>query len=73
VRLDRIYASKKAEPFTFNWEIKESAIPTDHTMVSVHYAPKEAPQVGKGQWTMPLSLLNNEKMVEKIAKQGIVL
>jgi len=42
-RLDRIYISKKAKPFTFNWEIKESAIPTDHAMVSVKYAPREAP------------------------------
>ena len=42
-RLDRIYTSKKAEPLTFDWEIKESAIPTDHAMVSVRYAPKEAP------------------------------
>jgi exonuclease III len=43
VRLDHIYTSKKAKPFTFDWEIKESAIPTDHAMVSVRYTPKEAP------------------------------
>jgi len=70
-RLDHIYISKKAEPFTFNWEIKESAIPTDHTMVSVRYAPKGAPIIGKGQWTMTLALLNNETLIEKIAKRGI--
>ena len=72
-RLDRIYTSKKAEPFTFDWKIKESAIPTDHAMVSVRYAPKEAPQIGKGRWTMPLSLLNNEQLIGKIAEHGIAL
>jgi len=70
-RLDRIYISERVEPFTFDWVIKESAIPTDHAMVYVRYAPKEAPQIGKGRWTLPLSLLRNEKLLEKIAEQGI--
>jgi len=73
VRLDRIYISKKAEPFTFDWEIKETSIPTDHAMVSVRYAPKEAPYIGKGRWTLPLSLIHNEKLVERIAIQGTEL
>jgi len=47
-RLDHIYISKKAEPFTFNWEIKESAILTDHAMVTMKYTPKEAPHISKG-------------------------
>jgi len=70
--LDCIYISRKVEPFTFDWGIQESAIPTDHTMVSVRYAPKEAPHIGKGRWTLPLSLLNYEKLVEKITEQGII-
>jgi len=72
-RLDRIYISRRAEPFTFDWEIKESAIPTDHAMVSVRYAPKEAPVIGKGRWTMTLALLGNETLMEKIAERGIEL
>ena len=70
-RLDHIYVSKKAEPFTFDWEIKESAIPTDHAMVSMRYAPKEAPHIGKGHWMLPLSLIHNEKFLEKLAEEGI--
>ena len=70
-RLDHIYVSRKAEPFTFDWEIKESAIPTDHAMVSVRYAPKEAPYIGKGRWTLPLSLIHNKKFLEKLAEEGI--
>jgi 1,4-alpha-glucan branching enzyme len=29
--------------------------------------------VGKGRWTLPLALLNNEKLLEKLAKQGTIL
>ena len=72
-RLDRIYVSKKAEPCTFDWDIKDTAIPTDHAMVSVRFAPTNAPQMGKGRWTMPLSLLDNEKLLEKLADQGTIL
>jgi exonuclease III len=42
-RLDRIYVTKRIEKHTFDWEIKETAIPSDHAMVSVRYAPKDAP------------------------------
>ena len=69
-RLDRIYISKRAEPFTFDWEIKETPIPTDHAMVSVRYAPHKAPYVGKGRWMLPLSLLYNERLLERIAERG---
>jgi len=72
-RLDQIYIPKKVELFTFDWEIKETAIPTDHAMVSIQLAPKNAPQVGKGRWTLPLALLDNEKLMEKLAEQGISL
>jgi hypothetical protein len=49
------------------------AIPTDHMMVSVRFAPKDAPQMGKERWTLLLSLLNNKKLLEKLAKQGTIL
>jgi len=45
-RLDRIYIAKRTEPYTFDWEVKETAIPTNHTMVTVKYAPKDAPYIG---------------------------
>jgi hypothetical protein len=53
-RLDRIYIAARIKQQTFGWEIKESAILTDHSMVTVRYAPKEAPFIGKGRWTLPL-------------------
>ena len=69
-RLDHIYISKKAKPFNFDWEIKESPIPTDHVMVSIRYAPQEALYIGKGHWILPLSLLHNEKLLERVAERG---
>ena len=42
-------------------------------MVSICFAPKEALQMGKGRWTLPLALLNNEKFLERLAEQGISL
>jgi hypothetical protein len=39
----------------------------------MQFAPKDAPQVGKGRWTLPLALIDNEKLLEKLAEQGIAL
>jgi hypothetical protein len=33
--LDRIYVAKNIEKHIFNWEIKETAIPSNHSMVIV--------------------------------------
>jgi exonuclease III len=72
-QLDCIYVSKKAEPCMFDWDIMKTAILTDHTMVSICFAPKDALQMGKGRWPLPLSLLNNDKLLEKLADQDIIL
>jgi len=72
-QLDCIYISAQAEPYTFEWEIKESAILTDHSIASVRYAPKDAPFIGKGRWMLPIHLLNNNELIEKIAACGIDL
>ena len=69
-RLDYIYISRKAEPYTFNLEIKESAIPTDYAIVSVRYAPKEALVISKGRWMMTLALLDNKMFMERVAEKG---
>ena len=73
VRLDRAYIKDDVEPYTYDWKIVETAIPTDHSMVSVKYAPKSAPFIGQGRWTLPTHLVNNEKTMTKIADRGIKL
>ena len=68
VRLNRAYIKGDAEPFTYDWKIQETSIPTDHMMVSIKYAPKSAPFIGQGRWTLPTHLVNNEKTITKIAE-----
>ena len=45
----------------------------DHKLATVKYAPNEAPLIGKGRWTMPLQILENEKFIEAVVIHGIKL
>jgi hypothetical protein len=65
--------SVTAAKHTFEWNIKASTIPTDHWMVSVKIAPKDAPHIGKGQWTWPTTALSNKKLMTEIEKRGMKL
>jgi exonuclease III len=69
-RLDRIYAARRLAPTIFRWKVGPTAMPTDHWMVTVKYAPKDAPEIGEGRWTWPLQSLNDENLIKKIVKQG---
>ena len=42
-------------------------------MVSVKYAPKDAPFIGKGRWTLPLQTINDESLIDKVAKRGMII
>ena len=72
-RLDRIYVAEPKIPLTFNWTITQTAVPTDHWLVAVKYAPKEAPKIGKGRWTLPLYLLNKKEFIDEVVSRGIKL
>jgi len=39
----------------------------------VKYAPNDAPYTGKGCWSWPLTLIEDQNTMEKIIKQGIQL
>ncbi|KAG1844407.1 Endonuclease/exonuclease/phosphatase [Suillus tomentosus] len=69
-RLDRIYSSPVHELSIYGWDSCTSAIPTDHRMILVRYAPTNTPFVGKGRWSWPISLLNDEKFIKKISEIG---
>ena len=69
-RLDSIYVAERKSQHTFEWEITESAIPSDHSKVSVRYTPKDAPFIGNGRWALPLHLLNNKNLITQIESQG---
>lgn len=72
-RLDRIYVNKEKAPYTFDWSITPSSIPTDHWLVTLKYAPKGAPYIGKGRWTWPLRTLKEERVIKGIVKEGMKL
>ena len=60
-------------PMTFNWKTCPTSVPTDHWMVAVKYAPKDAPEIGNGRWTLPISALKDESLIQSIKDQGICL
>jgi hypothetical protein len=72
-RLDRIYVARNLTPLVYEWEISPSAVPTDHWLVAVKYAPKDAPEIGKGRWTLPLHLTSDNKFLESVTKSGLIL
>ena len=72
-RLDRIYISKNKTKFSFDWKIAPSSVPTDHWLVTVRYAPKGTPHIGKGRWTMPLKTVNNKNLMKRIEERGMEL
>ena len=72
-RLDRIYVARQATPMTYDWKITPSPVPTNHWLVAVKYAPKDAPEIGKGRWTLPIRMLNDAKLIEAIIARGIRL
>ena len=59
-RLDRIYTSIETSRYTFDWEMCPTATPTDHWLVKVKYAPRNAPHIGSGRWTWPSASLQND-------------
>ena len=72
-RLDRIYIAKDKTNFTFDWMVEPSTVPTDHWLVTVKYAPKKAPHIGKGRWTFPLRMLKDKEAIEWIENKGRTL
>ena len=71
--LDRIYIANPLTQFTFHWTITPAAVPTDHHLVAVKYAPKDEPEIGKGRWTLPLHMTENKQFLEAVVKRGIKL
>ena len=69
-RLDRIYTSSEVAKAAYNWKTTQSSVPTDHWMVSVKYAPLQAPYIGTGRWTMQLPELKNEDLLDRLITRG---
>jgi hypothetical protein len=42
-------------------------------MVSVKFAPRDAPFIGKGRWSWPKTMLDDEDLIQKVITKGIDL
>jgi exonuclease III len=69
-RLDRIYSARKHSQMIFEWKAGPSAVPTDHWLVSLKFAPKDAPLIGDGRWTWYIPSLNEEPLLDEILANG---
>jgi exonuclease III len=68
-RIDRIYVSSKILQNSQEWEIRPTGgILTDHWMASVRIMSEGTPYQGPGRWSLPLYLLRDRKMREKIGQ-----
>ena len=72
-RLDRIYSARRHSQTIFEWKTQFTAVPTDHCLVSLKFAPKDAPYIGNGRWTWYIPSLNEESLLDKIVSKGLVI
>ena len=72
-RLDRIYTSRTVAQHSFNWQHSATPVPTDHWLVLLKYAPRDAPYIGNGRWTLNILSLTNKKLMTTIVNHGLKL
>ncbi|TRM69146.1 Endonuclease/exonuclease/phosphatase, partial [Schizophyllum amplum] len=70
-RLDRIYCSEAVFRTARQWQISEPPVKTDHSVVSVMLTSEQAPEIGRGRWTMPEFLIKDKFMRDYTKKRGI--
>ncbi|KAI0697480.1 Endonuclease/exonuclease/phosphatase, partial [Cerioporus squamosus] len=72
-RIDRIYVKRGMLKHADEWMTEPPGIVTDHSLVCVSIANREAPYMGNGRWMIPKLLLTDEaflKSVEKMASEA---
>ncbi|KAI9058074.1 DNase I-like protein, partial [Trametes sanguinea] len=72
-RLDRVYTTAKISPAVADWECTITGISTDHSLVSMSIARYNEPEVGRGRWAMPISLLDDPPFCDTLRKLGMDL
>ncbi|KAI0038512.1 DNase I-like protein [Auriscalpium vulgare] len=71
-RLDQIYVARSKAKYAFEWGITHTGL-SDHALISVRYAPEDAPEIGPGRWTLPLYLLNDPEVIRPVISLGMTL
>ncbi|KAG2744731.1 DNase I-like protein, partial [Suillus brevipes Sb2] len=69
-RIDRIYISENILPFSKDWTIEPAGIATDHQLISARISDVRMPFVGRGRWTLPLFILKDKDVKDRIIDMG---
>ncbi len=69
-RLDRIYVTPQLFDNAREWRICEAGVKTDHSLILVQLTPENAPVVGEGRPTFPLSLIKDKKLSRDLKACG---
>ncbi|KAJ7756077.1 Endonuclease/exonuclease/phosphatase [Mycena maculata] len=69
-RIDRILCTEKVLKNSSDWMVESPGIHTDHQLVSMRYADPAMPFIGKGRWVLPLRLLKDKIVMEKVYELG---
>jgi hypothetical protein len=72
-RLDRIYMSRGISCCMFDWAMGPTSTPTDHWLVRMKFAPRNAPHIGHSRWTWPIHSLQDDKLMTKVTDRGTQL
>lgn len=70
-RIDRIYLEESLLAYSWDWKIDHSGINTDHAMISMTLLNPWQPYIGKGRYAMPVHLLKDDELIDRIEKLGI--
>ena len=71
--IDQTYVSSPIYNYSQDWKIDHTLLHTDHCLVSMEFANPGAPFIGKGQWSIPLYLIKNRKIIQLVEKLGAQL
>lgn len=69
-RIDRIYATKGIYKHSGNWDVSNTIINTDHIMVTTEIINRSTPFIGKGRWTIPVGLIEDEDVCKYVQTLG---
>ncbi|KAJ7469428.1 hypothetical protein FB451DRAFT_1091550, partial [Mycena latifolia] len=69
-RIDRILATENILKNSSDWTIESPGIHTDHQLLSMKYSDPKMPFIGKGRWVLPLHLLKDKVVMEKVYALG---
>ncbi|KAJ7136378.1 Endonuclease/exonuclease/phosphatase, partial [Mycena crocata] len=69
-RIDRILVTEGIFKHSSDWTIESPGIHSDHQLVSMKYSDPKIPFIGKGRWVLPLHLLKDKTVMNKVYALG---